>query len=38
MSSLDRYSHMTPRLMSNAATLMDWLLDEQDAQADARGS
>jgi hypothetical protein len=26
--TLDRYSHMTPRLMSNAAALMDRLLDE----------
>jgi integrase len=25
--TLDRYSHMTPRLMSNAAALMDRLLD-----------
>jgi integrase len=36
--TLDRYSYMTPRLMSNAATLMDRLLHEQDAQADVRGS
>jgi integrase len=27
-STLDRYSHMTPRLMSNAAAVMDRLLDE----------
>jgi integrase len=27
--TLDRYSHMTPRLMSNAAALMDRLLDEE---------
>jgi integrase len=27
--TLDRYSHMTPRLMSNAAALMDQLLDEE---------
>jgi hypothetical protein len=26
---LDRYSHMTPRLMSNAAVVMDRLLDEE---------
>jgi integrase len=26
--TLDRYSHMTPRLMSNAAALMDRLLDD----------
>jgi integrase len=26
--TLDRYSHMTPRLMSNAAAVMDRLLDE----------
>jgi site-specific recombinase XerD len=26
--TLDRYSHMTPRLMSNAAALMDRLLDQ----------
>jgi integrase len=25
----DRYSHMTPRLMSNAALLMDRLLDDE---------
>jgi integrase len=36
--TLDRYSHMTPRLMSNAAALMDRLLDEQDPKADPRGS
>jgi integrase len=36
--TLDRYSHMTPRLMSNAAALMDRLLDEQDPRADPRGS
>jgi integrase len=35
---LDRYSHMTPRLMSNAALLMDQLLDEQDPKADPHGS
>jgi integrase len=28
--TLDRYSHMTPRLMSNAAALMDRLLDEEE--------
>jgi integrase len=28
--TLDRYSHMTPRLMSNAAALMDWLLDGEE--------
>jgi len=27
--TLDRYSHMTPRLMSNAAVVMDRLLDEE---------
>jgi hypothetical protein len=27
--STDRYSHMTPRLMSNAAAVMDRLLDEE---------
>ena len=27
--TLDHYSHMTPRLMSNAATVMDRLLDEE---------
>jgi hypothetical protein len=27
--TLDRYSHMTPRLMSNAAELMDRLLDQE---------
>jgi integrase len=27
--TLDRYSHMTPRLMSNAAAVMDRLLDEE---------
>jgi hypothetical protein len=27
--TLDRYSHMTPRLMSNAALLMDRLLDDE---------
>jgi integrase len=36
--TLDRYSHMTPRLMSNAAALMDRLLDEQDPKAEPRGS
>jgi integrase len=29
--TLDRYSHMTPRLMSNAAVLMDRLLDAQES-------
>jgi integrase len=29
--TLDRYSHMTPRLMSNAAALMDRLLDGGEA-------
>jgi integrase len=28
--TLDRYSHMTPRLMSNAAALMDRLLDGEE--------
>jgi integrase len=28
--TLDRYSHMTPRLMSNAAALMDQLLDGEE--------
>ena len=28
--TLDRYSHMTPRLMSNTAALMDWLLDGEE--------
>jgi integrase len=27
--TLDRYSHMTPRLISNAAAVMDRLLDEE---------
>ena len=27
--TLDRYSHMTPRLMSNAAAVMDQFLDEE---------
>ena len=27
--TLDRYSHMTPRLMSNTAVVMDRLLDEE---------
>ena len=27
--TLDRYSHMSPRLMSNAAAVMDRLLDEE---------
>jgi hypothetical protein len=36
--TLDRHSHMTPRLMSNAAALRDRLLDEQDPKADAHGS
>ena len=27
--TLDCYSHMTPRLMSNAAAVMDRLLDEE---------
>ena len=27
--TLDRYSHMTPRLMSNAAAVMDRLLIEE---------
>jgi integrase len=27
--TLDRYSHMTPRLISNAAVVMDRLLDEE---------
>ena len=27
--TLDHYSHMTPRLMSNAAVVMDRLLDEE---------
>ena len=29
--TLDRYSHMTPRLMSNAALRMDRLLDTQES-------
>ena len=28
--TLDRYSHMTPRLMSNTVALMDWLLDGEE--------
>jgi len=36
--TLDRYSHMTPRLMSNAATLMDRLLDEENPKGDLRSS
>jgi integrase len=28
--TLDRYSHITPRLMSNAAAVMDRLLDEEE--------
>ena len=28
--TLDRYSHMTPRLMSNTAALMDRLLDGEE--------
>ena len=27
--TLDRYSHMTPRLMSKAAAVMDRLVDEE---------
>jgi integrase len=27
--TLDRYSHITPRLMSNAAAVMDRLLDRE---------
>jgi Phage integrase family len=36
--TLDRYSHMTPRLMSNAATLMERLLDEENPKGDLRSS
>jgi integrase len=31
--TLDRYSHMTPRLMSNAAALMDRLLDGEEPRS-----
>jgi len=31
--TLDRYSHMTPRLMSNAAVLMDRLLDGEEPRS-----
>jgi integrase len=36
--TLDRYSHMTPRLMSNAAALMDRLLDADQDASQARRS
>jgi integrase len=35
--TLDRYSHMTPRLMSNAAALMDRLLDEEEPGSQTAG-
>jgi integrase len=35
--TLDRYSHMTPRLMSNAAALMDRLLDEEESGSQSAG-